>query len=373
MIDRIRFRNGVLEILEQRLLPSKIRYVKARTPAQTATAIKDMVTRGAPLIGCTAAYGYALALSGKPPRSETALRARLDAAAKTLKAARPTAVALAYAVDRLHVKALDFLSQTHGKLVEQSFAALKKLIIREADAIYTEDIEANAALSARGAGLLPANAVVMTVCNAGALATAGMGTALGVIKAARKLGGISRVYACETRPYLQGARLTMFELMREKIPATLITDNMAAHIMKTCPVSAVIAGADRIASNGDTANKIGTYMLAVLADYHGIPFYIAAPVPTFDMTLHSGADIPIEERSSREVCFIGGREIAPKGAQARHPAFDVTPAKLITGIITENGVISPVSRAAVRRVLGAGGGKSAVAKPTRKLVKISLC
>jgi len=352
MLDRIRCRRGALEILDQRLLPGKISYVKARTPAQTAAAIKDMVTRGAPLIGCTAAYGYALALSGKPPRSAAALASRLDNAAKILKAARPTATALAYAVDRLHGKAMNFMASHSGGLDAKTYAALKKLVEREAAAVFQEDVDANAALSAHGAGLLPDGCAVMTICNAGALATAGMGTALGVIKAAHRLGRIKQVYACETRPYLQGARLTMFELMREKIPSTLITDNMAAHIMKTCGVAAVIAGADRIAANGDTANKIGTYMLAVLAKYHGIPFYIAAPAPTFDMAMRSGADIPIEERSSHEVCFIAGVEIAPKGARARHPAFDVTPAKLIAGIITEKGVISPVSRANVRRVLG---------------------
>ena len=355
MIDRIRYKKTALEILDQRLLPSKTVYVRAQTPAQTAAAIRDMVTRGAPLIGCTAAYGYALAFNGAVPRSWQELERTLYAAAKTLKDSRPTALALAYAVDRLHGKATAFIAANRPqKLTAALFTQLHKFIETDAAAIYQEDVNANADLSKYGAELLPADSTIMTICNAGALATAGMGTAVGVIKEAFHKGRIKHVFACETRPYLQGARLTMFELMREKIPCTLITDNMAAHIMKTCAITAVIAGADRIASNGDTANKIGTYMLAVLAKYHGVKFYIAAPAPTFDMTLRSGADIPIEERSSEEVCRMCGVDIAPKGAKARHPAFDMTPAKLITGIITENGVISPVNRANTGRVLKSG-------------------
>jgi methylthioribose-1-phosphate isomerase len=358
MIDRIRYTKTALDILDQRLLPSKTVYVRAKTPAQTATAIRDMVTRGAPLIGCTAAYGYALSFNTAAPRSWSELQKRLDTDAKTLRDARPTALALAYAIDRLHEKSSRYIAANRASAFTQKhYVALAKLAASGAAAIYQEDVDANAALSKYGAALLPKDSTVMTICNAGALATAGMGTAVGVIKEAFYQNKIKHVFACETRPYLQGARLTMFELMDEKIPSTLITDNMAAHIMRTCKISAVIAGADRIASNGDTANKIGTYMLAVLAKYHGVKFYIAAPKPTFDMTLRSGKDIPIEERSSEEVCRICGIDIAPKGAKARHPAFDMTPAELITGIITEYGVISPVNRKNTAIILGGGKTK----------------
>ncbi|MFA5162368.1 MAG: S-methyl-5-thioribose-1-phosphate isomerase [Elusimicrobiales bacterium] len=350
MIDRIRVRRGALEILDQRLLPGEIKYLEARTPAQTAAAITDMVVRGAPLIGCTGAYGYWLASGGSAPRTRRLLLARLEHAAQVLKRARPTASALAYAVDRMHRKASDFAAANRLVPPANLHAGLGRLLLEEARLIYREDEDSNARMSRFGARLIPPGSAVMTVCNAGSLATAGIGTALGVIKTAHRQGRIKHVYACETRPYLQGARLTMFELMREKIPCTLITDNMAAHIMKTCGIRAVIAGADRIAANGDTANKIGTYMLAVLAKYHGIRFYIAAPEPTFDMRLRSGAAIPIEERSADEVLFINGKSIAPRGAKARHPAFDVTPAKLISAIITERGVISPVNIGGIARI-----------------------
>ncbi|MDD4004220.1 MAG: S-methyl-5-thioribose-1-phosphate isomerase [Elusimicrobiaceae bacterium] len=343
MIQKLVWRHSRLDILDQRFLPAKTVFVRAATPDQTAKAIKDMVTRGAPLIGCVAAYGYALALRAKTPPDWARARHTLDAAASTLKAARPTAVALAYAVDRLHGKALDYMA-AHSDFTNRSLAGLTELLDQEAQAVFDEDVRANERLSATGAKLLKKRSTVITVCNAGTLATAGIGTALGVIYKAFEQGKIERVYSLETRPYLQGARLTMYELMHNKVPASLITDNMAAHIMATSEISAVIAGADRIASNGDTANKIGTYMLAVLARYHKIPFYIAAPVPTIDPAMKTGADIPIEERASCEVCRFNGLRIAPEGAQARHPAFDVTPARLITAIITENGLISPVNR-----------------------------
>lgn len=344
MIEKIVWRDTCLDILDQRLLPGKTAFVRAKTPAETAKAIADMVTRGAPLIGCTAAYGYALALRGKTPRSWREASHTLDNAAQTLKQARPTAVALAYAVDRLHGKARAYInSQT--AFTKQAFAALTALIDREAKAVFDEDVKANNRLSEIGAKLLKKHSTVITVCNAGTLATAGIGTAVGVIYKAFEQGKIDRVYSLETRPYLQGARLTMYELMHHKVPATLITDNMAAHIMATEKIDAVIAGADRIAANGDTANKIGTYMLAVLAKYHKIPFYIAAPVPTIDPHIKTGAAIPIEERAACEVCQFKGTQVAPQGALARHPAFDVTPGKLITAIITENGLIAPVNRA----------------------------
>jgi len=351
MIARIIPKKNCLEILDQRLLPHRIVYLRALTPDDAAKAIKDMATRGAPLIGCAAAYGYALALNQKAPSGWRELSLRLKKAAAVLKASRPTAVALAYAVDRLHGEAEKFISENCKKCFDKTaYLRLKKLISDEAGAVFGEDVLANKRLSLSGAKLFKRPVNVMTICNAGALATAGIGTALGVIQKAWEKGKIIHVYACETRPYLQGARLTMFELLRNKIPATLITDNMAAHIMKTAGIGAVVAGADRIAANGDTANKIGTYMLAVLARYHKIPFYIAAPVPTIDMKTPDGGKIPIEERSQDEVHKIFGSRISPKGAKARHPAFDVTPAELITAIITENGIISPVTRANVEKI-----------------------
>jgi methylthioribose-1-phosphate isomerase len=327
-------------------------YLTAKTPSETAKAIKDMATRGAPLIGCAGAYGYALALTSANPASWKETEKLLDGAALTLRHARPTAVALMYAVDRMHGLAKTLLK--HNKTLPFSRAAAAKLaraLNAEADKIHDEDVAANDALSEKGAKLFPKNSVVMTICNAGALATAGIGTALGVIYKARAKGKIKHVYACETRPYLQGARLTMFELIRNKIPCTLLTDNMAAHIMKTCRVNAVIAGADRIAANGDTANKIGTYGLAVLAKHHNVPFYIAAPMPTIDYSLPDGGHIPIEERCSREVTWVGKTSIAPKGAKARHPAFDVTPAGLITAIITENGIAARPDRKKMSKLL----------------------
>lgn len=352
MIDRLKWKINYLDILDQRLLPSQIKYVRVKTPAQTAKAITDMVTRGAPLIGCTGAYGYALALKNKTFNSVPQVHKTLTDAHKVIKAARPTAVALMYAADRMHNAYVKF-EQSGGfkKFDKSAVKKLSNLLDKEAQAVFDEDVKANALLSKYGAKLIKKGSNVMTICNAGALATAGMGTAVGVITQAFKEKRVNHVYALETRPYLQGARLTMFELMTSKIPSTLITDNMSGHIMKTCGIKAIVAGADRIAANGDTANKIGTYMLAVLAKYHKIPFYIAAPVPTFDMKIKTGAQIPIEERSVCEVTKIHGKNIAPKNAVARHPAFDVTPNSLITGIITENGIISPVNAANVAKAV----------------------
>ncbi|HCE97687.1 MAG: S-methyl-5-thioribose-1-phosphate isomerase [Elusimicrobia bacterium GWF2_52_66] len=350
---RLIYKPGRLKILDQRLLPHKIAYTTARDAAETAAAIKDMVLRGAPLIGCAAAYGMVLELEqqgsgasgqwsvvgGRKLDSATAARKTLVAAGITLKAARPTAVALFYAVDRMLEKA-DLWLKAHPFDYMRFLAALR----REAGLITREDKAACARMGDFGAGLLKKNSIVLTHCNAGALATMGIGTAVGVITKAHSLKKIKHAYSSETRPYLQGARLTIWELARSGVPSSLITDNMAAHIMKTCGVNAVIVGADRIAANGDTANKIGTYGLAVLARYHGIPFYVAAPAPTIDLKLKNGSLIKIEERSSDEVTFINGRLCAPKGVNARHPAFDVTPAGLITALVTEKGVISPVNK-----------------------------
>lgn len=276
-----------------------------------ATAIRDMIVRGAPAIGVSAAYGLAMAkLRGDDVRE----------AAEILRKARPTAVNLSWAIDRM-LRATD--------------------LVAEAEAIHREDVEANMRMGRHGAELLGQRATVLTHCNAGALATAGYGTALGVIRAAVESGKSIAVFADETRPYLQGARLTAWELQKDGIDVTVITDSMAGHFFQQGKFDAVIVGADRIAANGDTANKIGTYTVAVLANAHNVPFYVAAPVSTIDIRCPSGETIPIEERSAAEVSEAFGRRITPEGVAVRHPAFDVTPARLITAIITERGVLRP--------------------------------
>jgi methylthioribose-1-phosphate isomerase len=315
-VEPIRWKGNRLELLDQRLLPDKKRYVVCRTAEQVAKAIKDMVVRGAPAIGVAAAFGVVLG-KGAPEAYEV------------LRASRPTAVNLFWALERMK-KASDLAA--------------------EARAIYEQDLAANRSLGERGAELVPERARVMTHCNTGALATAGHGTALGVVRSAKRKK--VSVIACETRPYLQGARLTAWECLQEGIPCTLITDSMAGHMMSKGEVDVVIVGADRIAANGDVANKIGTYGLAVMAKRHGIPFYVAAPVSTFDLSIPDGSHIPIEERPAEEV--LGYRKVrwAPKGVQVRNPAFDVTPAELVTGIICENGVLLHPDRESIRRLVG---------------------
>ena len=310
-VEPIRWRGDHLELLNQLLLPRTVEYVRCNTAHEVAESIKSMVVRGAPAIGVAAAFGMALA---KMHRED------LEFAAIEMRSARPTAVNLAWAVDRM-LRA--------GCTVE------------EAEAIFREDIEANRRIGRFGAELLGKSTTVLTHCNAGALATAGYGTALGVIRAAVEQGKKVAVFADETRPYLQGARLTAWELQQDGIDVTLITDSMAGHFFQQHRFDAVVVGADRIAANGDAANKIGTYTVAVLANAHDVPFYVAAPISTVDIATPDGAAIPIEERSAREVTEIGGRQIAPEGISVRHPAFDVTPARLITAIITDRGVLRP--------------------------------
>ncbi|MDD2804184.1 MAG: S-methyl-5-thioribose-1-phosphate isomerase [Elusimicrobiales bacterium] len=348
---RLKYKPGKLDILDQRLLPDQVKFLTVRDAAGTAKATKDMALRGAPLIGCAAAFGFALELRRLKPRSAADLIRSAKRTADLLKAARPTAVALFYAADRMLNLAVTFAARHPGKFSAETLKKLLSAVDKEARLVTTEDEQACLDMGNYGAALLPKNCVIMTHCNAGALATMGIGTAVGVITAAHKKGKIKHAYSCETRPYLQGARLTIWELMREGVPAELLTDNMAAHIIKTCGVNAIVVGADRIASNGDTANKIGTYGLAVIAKHHKVPFYVAAPTPTIDMKARDGDAIVIEERSCEEVTFVKGNRIAPKGVRVRHPAFDVTPAGLITALITEKGVISPVTRANITKNL----------------------
>jgi methylthioribose-1-phosphate isomerase len=308
------WKKGRLLLLDQRLLPHKIKWVTCRTWQQVAKAITDMVVRGAPAIGCVAAYGVVLAAKQKA----------LPQAFEGLLKARPTAVNLRWALERM-----------------RQVSDVSRDLELDAVAMEEEDRRANQRMGEYGASLISPDSVFMTVCNTGSLATAGLGTAFGVLWTAYHQGHLKKVIASETRPYLQGARLTAWELQQEKIPFELMTDNMAAHIMKTEKIDGVIVGADRIAANGDTANKIGTYSLAVLAEHHDIPFYVAAPVSTIDLRTLTGKDIPIEERSEKEVTEIRGLSIAPKHTKARHPAFDVTPADLITAIITDRGISKP--------------------------------
>ena len=329
------WKGSKLHILDQLLLPSKTRYIACAGCGDVANAIKKMNVRGAPAIGVAAAFGVALACKAAKKMTVAAAKKYLKSAVKTLGATRPTAVNLFWGLNRMGA----VIEKFSGASVKELRTALEKEAVR----ILKEDIEINKAIGGNGAKLLKKGSVVLTHCNAGALATAGYGTALGVIRSAFKQGKIKLVYVDETRPYLQGSRLTAWELCREKIPHVLITDNMAGYFMQTGGIKAVIVGADRIAANGDTANKIGTYSLSVLAKYHKIPFYIAAPVSTVDLKTPDGSKIVIEERSSDEVLYINNKRIAPEGTVARHPGFDVTPAKNITAIITEKGVFKPAN------------------------------
>jgi len=308
---------GAVRLLDQRLLPGEERWLTLDTADGVAEAIRTLAVRGAPAIGVAAAYG--LAAEARRVDDLGALRA----AAERMARARPTAVNLAWAVRRVSAR----------------FHEGPEAVLAEAQAIRDEDEAACRRIGALGAALLPRGARVLTHCNAGALATAGYGTALGVVRAAVEAGNPVQVYAGETRPFLQGARLTAWELQRDGIPVTLLTDGMAGWLMARGEIGAVVVGADRIARNGDVANKIGTYALAVLAAHHRIPFYVAAPWSTVDLETSSGEAIPIEERSGDEVTFVGGVRIAPVGVPARYPAFDVTPAALVTAIVTERGVV----------------------------------
>ena len=332
----MRFEDHALHLIDQRVLPLAFETVVCRNANETAEAIRSMVVRGAPAIGCAAAYGIALEAQLAAGQMRPIFDATLEQAFSVLAASRPTAVNLFWAIERMRS-----LCTKLGNLPSDEIAAL---LLSEAHAIHDEDIAANRAMGAHGAALLPHEARVLTHCNAGALATAGHGTALGVIRSAVEAGKNISVIADETRPFLQGARLTAWEMVQEKIPVTLIADNMAGHLMKSGAIDAVIVGADRIAANGDVANKIGTYMVAVLAARHKIPFYVAAPLSTFDLSAESGDAIPIEERAADEVTGFRDIRWAPEGVLVANPAFDVTPAELIAAIITEKGVIARPDR-----------------------------
>jgi methylthioribose-1-phosphate isomerase len=318
-------------MLDQRLLPTEEVHYTYTTYQEVAAAIKDMVIRGAPAIGVAAAMGVAIGVLHSKAKTVADLKPELDEICSALAKTRPTAVDLFWAIDRMKAKFAAFTAQT------SDLEKLRAAMIAEAKQVHLEKKAADEAMGRFGAELMPAEGRVMTQCNAGALATAGIGTALGVFRIAVEQGKKLHVMVPETRPYLQGARLTAWELHKGGIPLTLITDNMVGHFLKTGTVRAIVTGADRVAANGDTANKIGTYQIAVLAKENKVPFYIAAPVSTFDLSIPDGSHIPIEERSSDEVIYIKNVRIAPD-VQAAHPGFDVTPAKYITAIISERGI-----------------------------------
>jgi len=335
--DTLRWAVDRLEMLDQRLLPARVEYRSYASAAGVAEGIRTMVVRGAPSIGCAAAYGVALAAQQLQGAVRTEALAGMNAAFAQLAASRPTAVNLFWSLQRM--RRVWESCQEHGS------RDVAPRLLQEAHEILAEDIRINHSLGDHGAALLEDGARVLTHCNAGALATAGHGTALGVIRSAVASGKRISVLADETRPFLQGARLTAWELVQDGIPVTLITDSMAGHMMATGQVDAVVVGTDRVAANGDVANKIGTYMVAVLAHRHGIPFYVACPLSTIDLQTPDGSRIPIEERSVDEVLGHGAVRWAAAGVSVRNPAFDVTPAELVTALITEKGVVHRPNRA----------------------------
>jgi len=332
MVNTIEWTPEGVVMIDQTKLPSEETFLVCRDYVEVADAIRRMVIRGAPAIGCAAAMGVAI---GVLNADDSDLDASFEDICDTLAATRPTAVNLFWAIDRMR-GVFKGLRARGADLSE-----IRQALVDEARRVLEEDIESNRALGRHGADLLPASGTVMTHCNAGALATAGYGTALGVVRAAVEQGKRVEVLADETRPFLQGARLTVWELQKDDIPVTLITDNMAGYYMKQGQVDCVVVGADRIAANGDVANKIGTYSVAVLAREHEIPFYVAAPLSTVDLDVPTGDQIPIEQRSPREVTHLGEKAIAPQGASAGNPAFDVTPHRYVAAIITDAGVARP--------------------------------
>jgi methylthioribose-1-phosphate isomerase len=353
MLPTIDWQDNAIVMVDQRKLPSAEVYVRCRSAQEVAKAIKSMVIRGAPAIGVAAAMGVALQMERSKQTGTRQFAAEFQKACDMMAATRPTAVNLFWALERMK------RCFAEGALAGESVDQLKARLRREAQRIHDDDVASCRAIGQHGAALVPSEACVLTHCNAGALATAGYGTALGVIRGAIEAGKRVKVLADETRPFLQGSRLTAWELVKDGIDTTVITDSMAGALMRDEQVDLVVVGADRIAANGDTANKIGTYTVAVLAKEHGIPFYVAAPWSSVDLAAPDGSHIPIEERAAREVTHVGSSQVAPDGARIRNPAFDVTPHRFITAIITDRGIFHAPFHKSLREaeeLAGAGSG-----------------
>src|ERR1700704_754011 len=342
MIQTLEWTDQGVRFIDQTKLPTEETYVVCKTHEQVADVIRTMVVRGAPAIGVAAAMGIALAIKNSKAESVGDLKRDFDQACDIIGKTRPTAVNLFWAIRRMQEK--------FERIRIRPIAQIKQTLIEEAQRMHAEDIAANQAMGRHGATLMPSEGGVLTHCNAGALATAGYGTALGVIRAAVEQGKKIHVYADETRPFLQGSRLTAWELKKDGIPTTVISDNMAGAMMKQQKINAIVVGADRIAANGDVANKIGTYSVTVLAKEHGIPFYVAAPLSTVDFETADGSGIPIEQRDAKEVTHIAGRQMVPEGVEVENPAFDVTPAKYVTAIVPEPGIARAPYGESLRRL-----------------------
>jgi methylthioribose-1-phosphate isomerase len=344
MIHTLEWTDQGVRFIDQTKLPMEETYVTCKTHEQVAEVIRTMVVRGAPAIGVAAAMGIALAVKNSHAETVGDLRRDFNQACEVIGQTRPTAVNLFWAIRRMQEK--------FERIRIRPLAQIKQTLIEEARRMHAEDIAANQAMGRHGATLMPSEGGVLTHCNAGALATCGYGTALGVIRAAVEQGKKIHVFADETRPFLQGSRLTAWELMKDGIPTTVISDNMAGAMMSQGKIGAVVVGADRIAANGDVANKIGTYTVAVLAKEHGIPFYVAAPFSTIDLATPDGSKIPIEQRDAKEVTHIAGKQMVPDGVEIENPAFDVTPAKYVTAIITERGIARAPYQECLRSLAG---------------------
>ncbi|HEY6764046.1 MAG TPA: S-methyl-5-thioribose-1-phosphate isomerase [Candidatus Sulfotelmatobacter sp.] len=342
MIQTLEWTDQGVRFIDQTKLPMEETYVNCTTHNEVADVIRTMVVRGAPAIGVAAAMGIALGVKNSCAETANDLKRELDQICDVIGKTRPTAVNLFWAIRRMQEK----FEGARGNSLQQ----IKETLVEEAKRMHAEDIAANQAMGRHGATLMPSSGGVLTHCNAGALATAGYGTALGVIRAAVEQGKKIHVYADETRPFLQGSRLTAWELMKDGIPTTVISDNMAGAMMSKGKIGAIVVGADRIAANGDVANKIGTYTVAILAKEHGIPFYVAAPISTVDLECADGSKIPIEQRNAREVTHIGGKQMVPDGVGIENPAFDVTPAKYVAAIITEKGIARAPYGESLRRL-----------------------
>ncbi len=356
MIQTLEWTEQGVRFIDQTKLPTEETYLTCKTHEQVADAIRTMVVRGAPAIGVAAAMGIALAVKNSEAETAEDLKRDFDQACDVIGKTRPTAVNLFWAIRRMREK-FEQLCSLAGIYAQQGvrldgMVQVKHALIEEAKRMHAEDIAANQAMGRHGATLMPSEGGVLTHCNAGALATAGYGTALGVIRAAVEQGKKIHVYADETRPFLQGSRLTAWELMKDGIPTTVISDNMAGAMMKQGKIGAIVVGADRIAANGDVANKIGTYTVAVLAKENGIPFYVAAPISTVDLACPDGNKIPIEQRNVREISHIAGKQMVPDGVSIENPAFDVTPAKYVAAIITERGIARAPYGESLRKLAG---------------------